>query len=269
MSRCEACGLWRSSLSSGDRRFAASAALDAARREDGLRPLREACFAREIELLARLRPLRGLRVLDVGSGHGWFLEAAEGAGASAEGIEPDAALAEAARARGLRVRTGYFPGDVAPSERFDVIAFHDVLEHLVEVGAALAACREHLLPSGLLVVTAPDAEGTLFAIARLLARLGVRSPLERLWQVGYPSPHVSYFDRASLDKLAAQHGFRRVLGLSLPSLALRGLWARVHMDRRPSLVSALLVIGLAAAWVALLVLPSDQRLHVFESGPGA
>jgi 2-polyprenyl-3-methyl-5-hydroxy-6-metoxy-1,4-benzoquinol methylase len=54
--------------------------------------------------------MRGLEVLDVGAGHGWFLEAAALAGARAEGIEPDEVIAELTRARGLHVTTGYFPG---------------------------------------------------------------------------------------------------------------------------------------------------------------
>ena len=82
--------------------------LDEARRAEGLRPLRDRNNTEEIRLLSRLRPIRGLHVLDVGAGHGWFLEAAVLAGARAEGLEPDEAIAESARARGLGVTTGYF-----------------------------------------------------------------------------------------------------------------------------------------------------------------
>ncbi len=106
--------------------------------------------------------------------------------------------------------------------------------------------------------------GPLFAVARLLASLGIAGPLERLWQRGYPSPHVGYFDRPTLDRLAVRHGFRRRLDVSLPSLALRGLWARVHMDRPPGVRSTVLFLGLVAACALLRALPSDQRLHVFE-----
>jgi SAM-dependent methyltransferase len=216
-----------------------------------------------------LRPLGGLHVLDVGAGHGWFLEAVALAGARAEGIEPDEQIADSARARGLRVTAGYFPEAVPFDALFDVISFHDVLEHIPDVAGAMSACRERLRPNGLLVVSAPDAGGPLFAVARLLAGLGIAGPLERLWQRGYPSPHVSYFDRLTLGRLAVRHGFRRRLDVSLPSLALRGLWARVHMDRSPGVRSTVLFLGLVAASALLRVLPSDQRLHVFEMDPAA
>ncbi|HQN09487.1 MAG TPA: class I SAM-dependent methyltransferase [Thermoanaerobaculia bacterium] len=262
--RCGGCRFWRSTLGAADGRLNRTEVLDEARRADGLRPLRDANFAREIALLSRLRSLAGARVLDVGSAHGWFLEAAARCGALAEGIEPDEQIAGPARARGLQVSTGYFPEAVPRGTRFDVISFHDVLEHIVDVGGALEACRKLLHPGGLLVVAAPDAGGALFFLARVLSGVGFGGPLERLWQLGYPSPHVTYFDRTTLGRLAARHGFRMRLSAALPSLALRGLWARVHMDRTPGAGSVSLFIALAVASFVLRFLPSDQRLHVFE-----
>jgi SAM-dependent methyltransferase len=265
--RCPDCGLWRSSLGASDGRLARSESLDEARRADGLRPVRDLNNTKEIRLVSRLRPMGGLEVLDVGAGHGWFLEAAALAGARAEGIEPDEVIAESARARGLHVTTGYFPDAVPAASRFDVICFHDVLEHIVDVAGTLSACRGRLRPNGVLVVSAPDAGGPLFQVARVLAALGFAGPFERLWQRGYPSPHVSYFDRSTLNRLAVRHGFRRRLDVSLPSLALRGLWSRVHMDRSPGVGSTLTYLGLAVAWLLLRFFPSDQRLHVFEVDP--
>ncbi len=267
--RCPGCGLWRSTLGAEDGRLAPSEAIDEARRAEGLRPLRDGNNRKEIGLISRLRPLEGARVLDVGAGHGWFLEAVGRTGARAEGVEPDERIAESARANGARVTTGYFPEAVSRASCFDVISFHDVLEHIGDVSRAVSACRERLGPGGLLVVTAPDARGTLFLIARVLAMLRIEGPLERLWQRGYPSPHVSYFDRFTLERIAARQGFRRRLCVPLPSLALRGLWARVHMDRPPGFGSTVLFLALFAAWAALRILPSDQRLHVFERGSEA
>lgn len=223
---------------------------------------------REIALVGRLRPLRGLRVLDVGAAHGWYLEAAVGEGALAEGIEPDAEIAESARARGLRVTTGYFPEAARGLPPFDVICFHDVLEHIADLSGALSACRALLVPGGLLVVSAPDARGALYATARLLAALRFFGPLERLWQVGYPSPHVSYFSRETLGRAASRLGFRWRADSPLASLALRGLWARVHMDRTPTAGSTVVYCALALARLLLASLPSDQRLYVFEAPGG-
>jgi SAM-dependent methyltransferase len=265
--RCPECGLWRSTLGAADGRLARTEALDEERRAAGLRPVRDESTRTEIRLVSGLRPLDGARVLDVGAGHGWFLEAVGQAGARAEGVEPDEWIAESARARGLRVTTGYFPEAVPPSPPFDVLCFHDVLEHIPDLAGALEACRERLGPGALLVVSAPDADGALFHVARFLAALGFEGPLERLWQRGFPSPHVSYFDHSTLGRIVSRHGFRERLCVPLPSFVLRGLWARVHMDRAPGVGSVFLLLGLVAAWAVLKILPSDQRLWVFERDP--
>jgi hypothetical protein len=41
------------------------------------------------------------------------------------------------------------------------------------------------------------------------------------------------------------------------------------MDRSPGVRSTVLFLGLVAASALLRVLPSDQRLHVFEMDPAA
>ena len=269
--RCPECGLWRSTLSAEDR-LHASGALDEGLRVGGLRGLRVANYARSLAALARVRPggsLRGARVLDVGCGYGWFLDAAAEAGMEPVGIEPDGQIATVAAQRGHRVSTGYFPDAVPEGERFDVVAFNDVLEHFVDVHGAVAGAARCMLPGGLLLVSAPDSRGTMMRAALALAKVGRHDLLDRLWQRGFPSPHLSYFDRGSLRRLAARHGFEPRHAGSLQSLRLRGTWARLHMDRKPTIASTGAYLALVAAMPLLHVLPSDQLLGVFElSGKG-
>jgi SAM-dependent methyltransferase len=267
--RCPRCGLWRSLLGTAGGELRENAALDEERRVAGLAELRQANYAHTLATLSNLVPLGGKRLLDVGCAYGWFLEAAAAAGMAGTGVEPDPAIAEQARQRGLSVLTGYFPtaleSGAAAGEGFDVIAFNDVLEHLGDVRAAAAACHRLLRPGGLVVVSAPDSGGVLFRLAIGLARLGRRGLLERLWQRGYPSPHLSYFNSRNLTLLWRREGFQRCAGRQLRSLRLRGMWPRLHMDRKPSLGSALAYLGLVGAypWLAGCC-PSDQRLSVFS-----
>lgn len=77
-------------------------------------------------------------------------------------LEPDPAQADAIRARigagGLppdcRVLDGTL-GALAPDERFDSILYIDVLEHIADDAAELAAAARHLAPGGHLVVLSP------------------------------------------------------------------------------------------------------------------
>ncbi len=264
--RCGSCGLWRSSLGSRDGRLLDQGCLDEGRRAAGLKPLRERNNETVLDAIAGIRGIRGLRILDVGSGHGWFVDAAARRGAEAEGIEPDPGVAARAVESGRTVTVGYFPEALPEGATYDVICFNDVLEHIVDVGSALAACRERLRPGGLLAVSVPDADGTLFRAASLLRLAGWTGPWERLWQAGYPSPHVSYFDETTLRRLAAGSGFAFVTSRSLATLTLRGLWQRLHMDRPVSPASCLLAAALVVARILLLALPADQSLFVFRPG---
>jgi SAM-dependent methyltransferase len=266
--RCPACGLWRSTLGSEDR-LQESQALDESRRVSGLASLRDENYRRTLDALRRLGSLEGKRLLDVGCAYGWFLKAAQEAGMVAAGVEPDPEIAAAAAREGLPVWTGYFPDAVPPGETFDVIVFNDVLEHIHDLDGVLASCHRLLRPGGLLVVSAPDSRGALFRASGVLARLGRRGLLDRLWQKGYPSPHLSYFNRGNLARLMGRHGFETQGETSLRSLRMRGLWSRLHMDRRPSPLSMASYLALAAALPVLVhLLPSDQLLGIYRRAEG-
>src|SRR5262249_44840923 len=102
---------------------------------------REIQRAREIvRLLQQVTPLRGKRVLDVGSGYGGMLIAMAEQGAEVHGIEIDPERAEVGqkRLRELKLNTAYDRGDIGTADierslgNFDVIVCQDVLEHVLE-----------------------------------------------------------------------------------------------------------------------------------------
>jgi SAM-dependent methyltransferase len=265
--RCHACGFQRSSLAEQIAGSAAHEAIDERARADALGSLRQRNTRAILEALGRLRAQRG-RLLDVGCAHGWFLAAATADGWRAVGIEPDRGMAEIARAAGNQVRSGAFPAALVDGETFEAITFNDVFEHLPDVDEALRSCKRALVPGGLLAINLPDARGPFHRLARVLARVGVRSPLERLWQKGFPSPHLSYFTASLLRRLARKHGFSSLYGSRLASVELRGLWARLRYDRTAGIVrSAAAYAGTCALLPAVRILPSDISLEIFQREP--
>ncbi|MBK9964435.1 MAG: methyltransferase domain-containing protein [Holophagales bacterium] len=172
----------------------------------------------------------------------------------ATGLEPDPLIADQARQDGLSVTTGFFPQDLPDAAVFDVISFHDVFEHLPSPREAAAACFHRLSPGGLLVLVLPSARGALFRPARFFSRLGLHGPLDRMWQRGFPSPHLSYFHPAALEAMLRPQGFREVYRGTLPSFTRRGLWQRLRYDRRSSRLVC------AVQWLALSLLSSIQGL---------
>jgi SAM-dependent methyltransferase len=101
-------------------------------------------------------------VLDVGCGRGGFgatLRERYGSAARVVGVEPVAGQAERARAgEGFdEVIDGYFPGALAARpERFDLVTFNDVLEHMVDPWEALRACHDVLTPRGRVLAAIPN-----------------------------------------------------------------------------------------------------------------
>jgi SAM-dependent methyltransferase len=264
--RCPACGTWGSNLSV-DINGPQHRSLDEDLRETGLAAVREYNNAAIVDRLRQLGAPSGGRLLDVGSAHGWFLSAARSGGFAAEGIEPDEAVAKMAADRGP-VRVGFFPDLLDPDERFDVITFNDVLEHIPDVRAAVEQVHHFLAPNGLLSVNIPNSRGLVYRAAARMKRLGVGSVFERLWQVGLPSPHVWYFDEDGLTRLVESVQLRRVHAGRLKALTRDGLWERAHFDRRPSPVT---LASTAAGWLATPVVNakrySDVMHLVFRRGP--
>lgn len=254
--RCPACGLYRSEFpvainaAEGDR-------LDEARRERALRPLRLANFARLIDACAPHLPA-GASLLDVGCAHGWFLQAAAARGYRATGVEPDREVAARAAVQGAPVIPGFFPDALPAGATYDAISFNDVFEHLPDPQAMAAAARARLNPGGVLILNLPLADGAIFRLARVAARLGMSGPLARMWQEGLPSPHLAYYSTRNLTRLMRAHGFNVVGAGRLPAMTTKGLWPRIRYDRSVSAPKAAILYLAAVGLTALgALLPPD------------
>jgi len=264
LARCDGCGLWASSLSPVSR---ASQSVDLAEwRPQALEALRRQNFARILDALDDRRSLAGCDLLEVGCGDGWFLELAAARGAHAVGLEPDGHVAASPRERGLDIRIGWFPDDLDAEDRYDVVVFNDVFEHLPDPLSALRECRAMLREGGLLVLNLPDSGGVLYRVACALARIRIVGPLGRLWQQGLESPHLFYFDDANLSRLCGRAGFRTVHRESLTSFRAQGLWHRIRLGGAGPAVAGFQWLVLAGVSPLLTRLaPPDILLQIQQA----
>lgn len=265
---CPSCGYESAALQVAINQRPDAGGVNEDEREVGLKALRQENFRQIVELARRhLRP--GARtLLDVGSAHGWFLETAR-PHFDVLGIEPDELVGKRAAARGLPVRHGYFPDALADHERFDAIVFNDVIEHIPDIRAALAACRDRLTPCGLLILNLPNSRGFFYRLSKVIARAGWRGPFDRLWQKDLPSPHVHYFGPGNLAQLVQSHGFESVAATELPALRAKGLLERLRCAGNVPTVSLYAqYFAILCAIPLLRAFPSDIIVGVFrKAGP--
>jgi len=262
---CKSCGYEGSTLNDHILDQAPAGDQDEVAREDALETLRRSNFKRLmaaiVERISHAPSLqRPLRLLDVGCAHGWFLEEAIGK-YDASGIEPNHDVAKATKARGLHVREGCFPHALDTDEKYDVIVFNDVLEHIPDINATLQACWHHLVPGGLVVINAPNRSGALYRISKKLLRFGRSGAFDRMWQLGFPSPHVHYLDTSTILTLAERHSFSLLASERLPAVSISGLYSRVRYSKEVSpLKASLLTLAVAAAIPILTLLPPDIKV---------
>ena len=253
---CPLCAYEKSTLAPTINEHSAHENIDESARETGLRELRVSNFRTLLSAIRTLKPGGG-RLLDVGCAHGWFIETAMPA-FEVLGIEPDEAIYQSTAARGLPVRNGYFPDVLIASEKFDVIVFNDVLEHIPPVVDVLNACHDRLNDGGYLVVNLPSSSGVFYRLSRLFASAGYTGFFDRLWQKGLPSPHVHYFNESNLAELLKCYGFVSVAGGRLPVLSLAGLYTRISYTGKMGRLSKVFIYCAVAISLPILkLLPSD------------
>ncbi|MDB6047650.1 MAG: hypothetical protein JWR17_396 [Pseudomonas sp.] len=253
---CTVCGYEKSDLLPTINEQSAHEHIDESMRETGLRDLRVSNFRILLDVIRKFKS-EGGRLLDVGCAHGWFVEQAM-TEFDVLGVEPDSVVFQSAAARGLPVRLGYFPEALEASEKFDVIVFNDVIEHIPEIAKVVASCRDRLIDGGYLVINLPSSRGFFYKLSKLLARIGYGVFFERLWQKGLPSPHVHYFNEDNLSALLKRNNFTTMHNGRLAVLGLAGLHTRISYTGNMGAALRLIIYVLVAISLPVLrLLPSD------------
>lgn len=158
-------------------------------------------YGHYFELLESHAP--GRRLLDIGSGPGFFLEAGQRRGWDVLGFEPSKRAADYTAARGIAMVNDFFtPGKVADHGKFDVVSLNLVLEHLSDPIALVQGARRMLNPGGILFVTSPNDFNPLQML------LWKKMDLRPWWVV--PKHHLNYFDLASVSRLFRGQGLEPV-----------------------------------------------------------
>lgn len=121
-------------------------------------------FRARLKEIGKYKP--GGRVLDVGCGPGFFLEAAASLGYEAWGLDPsDYIVKMAARKFGERIRKGTIANTDFEPGFFDLVVAFDTFEHLYNPLQFLSAAHRLLKVDGVLAITTPNPESLLARIS--------------------------------------------------------------------------------------------------------
>ena len=207
---------------------------------------------REVESLRRRTGVSSGVMLDVGCGTGERLRRFADAGFHVRGLEVQGELADDVRGRfGFDVDVGSLDSIPYPDDAFDLVTMYWVLEHLLDVRAALVTVRRILKPGGWIVAEVPLADSFQSRV------------LGRRWSQFTDAPrHIAIPSRRGLAALLAACGFVDISVRPAGALNCAGSFAlslipraaTMHAYTRRGLTAHLARV--AGGFVALLYAPT-------------
>ena len=196
-----------------------------------------------------------LRVLEVGSGMGYFLDVCERAGVSAEGCDiNETAVIQAAQNK-QKVRLGSLD-DTYRDNSYDAVFAFNLIEHLPHPKEFLVNAKRVLKPNGSLVVETPIQESLFHEMVRLGDRiLGSKLPM-----IGVnPGGHIYQFSKRTWDIVCSDLGLEKMYEKQLgsPYQEITGKFA-IQRHKRISLFR----LALPVVWAVAEVTNLGNRLFL-------
>jgi 2-polyprenyl-3-methyl-5-hydroxy-6-metoxy-1,4-benzoquinol methylase len=161
-----------------------------------------------MKLIARHHP--GLRLLDIGTGDGRFLDTASQHGFVVDATELSDTGIKYSATRGFAVRKGQVTEIDFGDRNYDVITIWHVMEHVPNPREVLLSCRRLLAPGGLLVIAVPNEDHALWkhAVRKLLRWSPKQNPFGDIPYGG--EIHLTHFQPRTLKRFVRGGDFRIV-----------------------------------------------------------
>lgn len=150
----------------------------------------------------------GKRVLEVGPGSGHVTKQLTLQGCTVTCVEKDKTMAEMAKSFCDQMIVGDIESDTIgrqfPTERFDVVTFGDVLEHLRDPVEVLTRVKPLIAPTGYLVASIPNVAHRSLRLSLLFGEFdyGDMGLLDRT--------HLRFFTIRTIEKMMDESGFQIV-----------------------------------------------------------
>jgi 2-polyprenyl-3-methyl-5-hydroxy-6-metoxy-1,4-benzoquinol methylase len=144
-----------------------------------------------------LGPEQGERTaLDIGSGYGFFSQAALARGFKVTAVNPAAAENRIfKRLNGFAPREQFFEAVDFGEARFDLVILSQILEHLLEPRSVLLKIRRLVKPQGVIAIAVPNVDAILIKLLKSKSSF-----------LGLPE-HIIHFSQQGLAALLGRTGF--------------------------------------------------------------
>lgn len=149
-------------------------------------------FQKRVDIITKLA--KPGKVLEVGCSTGLLLSLLKSKGWDVMGVEPSKKAAEVAKGRGINTIVGIFE-NVKFTEKFDLIIFNHVLEHVENPELILEKCYKILSPKGVVLISLPNFDS-------LSAKIQQEN-----WPLLLPNEHLWHFTPKALKMLLKNLNF--------------------------------------------------------------
>jgi 2-polyprenyl-3-methyl-5-hydroxy-6-metoxy-1,4-benzoquinol methylase len=170
-------------------------------------------FSKQLDKILRLdKNFKEKKILDIGSGLGFFLDVCEKYGLTAEGCDINQKAVKYCNRDKVRSRVGVIDSSYEDSS-FDAIFAFNLIEHLPHPKEFLLECKRVLKSDGLLIIETPT-QNSLF---HKFARLGDKITGYKLNYYGVnPNGHIYKFCNKAFNNLK-NFGFEIILNKKISS----------------------------------------------------
>lgn len=146
---------------------------------------------------------RGRKLLEIGSGPGYFLQTGKKLGWKVLGVEPSKEAYQYSTNLGVNVVNDYLTGEILRQYgKFDVVCAMFVLEHLIDPHSFVEDVKHLLKKNGFLFLISPNDYNPLQII--LNRKMGYKQ-----WWIS-PPQHINYFNFQSINKFLSTKGFETI-----------------------------------------------------------
>ena len=253
--KCKNCSFLKSNLKSGY-----------GREIEGIEELRRKNFKQIIKVLKSIDNLGKLKILEIGSGNGLFIEECKASSIDISGSEADdeqVSLLKKKFSNIFQISLPLQKVDNIKFDKYDFIVFNDVFEHLENLDKVINQLNFFLNDNGKILINLPSSDGIVFKFANLLNSIGINDLYDRLWQKNLSSPHLSYFNNSNLKLLFQKHGYDLIYNNYLNTVSNSGNYKRLNSTINNKLVCYTLTYFINIFFYLQKILPKDIIFHIY------